>query len=165
MSRPTSILNASVLAIFLSPVYLAAQATAPPNVAPPQGEQRQPAAPTEDVKMTGCLAPAGNAAGANSEANTGAKYVLRTVPAGKTESGEYALQPATPEIKLQSYAGQKVEVTARRAGTADPLSKPQSNEGVSPSQPAGSTGMETIPPPSGRTLMVSAVKVIASSCQ
>ena len=163
MSRPTSILSASVLAILLSPAYLSAQATAPPNVAPPQGEQREPAATTDEVKMTGCLAPAG--AGANSEPNTGAKYVLRTVPAGKTETGEYALQPATPEIKLQSYTGRKVEVTGRRAGTDDPLSKPQSNEGVSPSQPAGSTGMETIPPPSGRTLMVTAVKVIASSCQ
>ena len=163
MSRPTSILSVSVLAVLLSPASLAAQSTAPPNIAPPQGEQRQPAATIDEIKMTGCVA-AGSAAGAGSEANTGSKYVLRTVPAGKTDSGEYALQPATPEIKLESYAGRKVEVTARRAGTADPLSKPQSNEGVSPSQPAGSTGMETIPPPSGRTLMVSAVKVIASSC-
>jgi len=163
VTRPTSIVIARVLAILLAPAYLAAQSTAPPNVAPPHGDQRQPAATTDEVKMTGCLAPAG--AGANSEGNSGAKYVLRTVPAGKTETGEYALQPATPEIKLQSYTGQKVEVTGRRAGTDDPLSKPQSNEGVSPSQPAGSSGMETIPPPSGRTLMVSAVKVIASSCQ
>jgi hypothetical protein len=60
--------------------------------------------------------------------------------------------------------GRKVEITGSPAGTADALSKPQSNEGVSTSQPS-STGMETIPPPTGRTLLVSAVRVIASSCQ
>ena len=72
MSRPTSILSVSVLAVLLSPASLAAQSTAPPNIAPPQGEQRQPAATTDEVKMTGCVA-AGNAAGAGTEANTGSK--------------------------------------------------------------------------------------------
>jgi hypothetical protein len=162
----SSIARAIAAATVLSTAPLAAQSTAPPNVAPPQGEQRQPAATTEEMKITGCLSAAANAGAATGEANNASKYQLKTTPVGKTDAGEYALlQPGTPDLKLESYVGRKVEITARPAATADPLSKPQSNEGVSTSQPSGSTGMETIPPPSGRTLVVSAVKVIASSCQ
>jgi hypothetical protein len=160
-----SIVRGAAAAVVLSAATLAAQSTAPPNIAPPQGEQRQPAITADEMKITGCLSATSNAGAAIGEANNASKFLLKTTPAGKTEAGEYALQPSTPDVKLQSYAGRKVEVTARPAGTADPLSKPQSNEGVSTSQPSGSTGMETIPPPSGRTLVVSSVRVIASSCQ
>ena len=113
-----------------------AQSTAPPNIAAPQGEQRQPTAAADEVKITGCLAAAANAGAATGEANKASKFVLKTTPAGKTDAVEYALQPATPDVKLQSHAGHKVEITGRPAGTADALSKPQSNEGVSTSQPS-----------------------------
>jgi hypothetical protein len=157
-------IRALAATVALSSTALAAQSTSPPNIAAPQGEQRQPAAPADDMKITGCLTASENAGAVTGETNNASKFVLRTTPAGKTESGAYALQPATPDLKLQSYVGRKVEITGSPAGTADALSKPQSNEGVSTSQPS-STGMETIPPPTGRTLLVSAVRVIASSCQ
>ena len=162
----SSTLETITAAVVLSAVTLAAQSTSPPNIAPPQGEQRQPAATAEEMKVTGCLSAAANAGAAAGETNSAAKFLLTTMPATeKSEVTKYALQPEKPDLKLESYAGRKVEITAHTSGTADSLSQPQSNAGVSPSQPGGSTGMETIPPPTGRTLLVSAVRVIASSCQ
>jgi hypothetical protein len=141
-----------------------AQSTAPPNIAAPQGVPTQAPAAADEIKITGCLSATANAGAATGEANNASKFLLKTTPAGKTEASEYALQPATPNVKLRAYAGRLVEITGRAAGTADALSQPQSNRGISPSQPSGSTGMETIPPPSGRTLLVSAVRVISSGC-
>jgi hypothetical protein len=164
MTRPTTF-GAIAIAFALSPFATAAQSTSPPNIAAPQGEQRQPAANAGEVKMTGCLAAAGNAGSAAGQANSAAKFLLKSKSTGTSDAAEYALQPATPDVKLQSYAGRTVEITGRPAGTADALSKPQSNEGVSTSQPSGSTGMETIPPPTGRTLVVSSVRTISSSCR
>lgn len=165
MTRPSTF-GAIAIAIVLSPFAMAAQSTSPPNIAAPQGEQRQPTASAGEIKLTGCLTAAANAGKATGEANSAAKFLLKSKPAeGASDAAEYALQPATPDVKLQSYAGRTVEVTGHPAGTADALSKPQSNEGVSTSQPSGSTGMETIPPPTGRTLVVSSVRTISSSCR
>ncbi len=165
MTRRPANARAIVAATVLSFGALAmAQSTAPPNIAAPQGEQRQPTAAADEVKVTGCLAAAANAGAATGEANNASPFVLKTTPAG-ADAVAYALQPATPDVKLQAHAGHKVEITGRPAGTADALSKPQSNEGVSTSQPSGSTGMETIPPPSGKTLLVSSVRMISSSCR
>jgi hypothetical protein len=164
MTRPR-LFAALVIAAVLSPRLAAAQSTSPPNIAAPQGEQRQATAAANEIKVTGCLTATASAAAVTGEANSASKFLLKTTPDGKSEAAEYALQPATPDVKLQSYAGRKVEITARPAGTADALSKPQSNEGVSTSQPSGSTGMETIPPPTGRTLLVSSVRTISSACQ
>jgi hypothetical protein len=164
MTRPP-IVGAITIAIVLSPLAATAQSTSPPNIAAPQGEQRQATAAAGEIKVTGCLSAAANAGAATGESNSAAKFLLKAKPAGSPEAAEYALQPATPDVKLQSYAGRTVEITGRPAGTADALSKPQSNEGVSTSQPSGSTGMETIPPPTGRTLVVSSVRTISSSCR
>jgi hypothetical protein len=164
MTRPP-IVAALVIAAVLAPRLAAAQSTSPPNIAAPQGEQRQAPAVANEKKLTGCLTATANAGAATGEANSASKFLLKTTPEGKVDAEEYALQPATPDVKLQSYAGRKVEITARPAGAADALSKPQSNEGVSTSQPGGSTGMETIPPPTGRTLLVSSLRTISSTCQ
>jgi hypothetical protein len=142
-----------------------AQSTAPPNIAAPQGLQKEATAAANEIKITGCLSATANAGAAIGEANNASKFLLKTTAAGKTEAVDYALQPATPDVKLQSHAGHTVEITGRPAGTDDALSQPQSNAGVSTSQPSGSTGMETIPPPSGRTLLVSSVRMVSSSCQ
>jgi hypothetical protein len=141
-----------------------AQSTAPPNIAAPQGLQKEATAAANEIKITGCLSATANAGAATGEANNASKFLLKTT-AARTEAVDYALQPATPDVKLQAHAGHMVEITGRPAGTADALSQPQSNAGVSTSQPSGSTGMETIPPPSGRTLLVSSVRMISSSCQ
>jgi hypothetical protein len=165
MTRP-DISRAIVAAGLLSVGALAmAQSTAPPNIAAPQGLQKQAIEVADEIKVTGCLSAAANAGAATGEANNASKFLLKTTPAGKTETVNYALQPATPDVKLESHAGHTVEITGRPPGTADTLSQPQSNAGVSTSQPSGSTGMETIPPPSGRTLLVSSVRMISSSCQ
>jgi hypothetical protein len=142
-----------------------AQSTAPPNIAAPQGVAKQATATADEIKITGCLSATEKAGAATGEANNASKFLLKATSAGKTEAIQYALQPATPDVKLQSHTGHTVEITGRPAGTADALSQPQSNAGVSTSQPSGSTGMETIPPPSGRTLLVSSVRMISSSCQ
>lgn len=142
-----------------------AQSTAPPNIAAPQGVPKQATAAADEIKITGCLSATAKAGAATGEANNASKFLLKTTSAEKTEPIQYALQPATPDVKLQSHTGHTVEITGRPAGTADALSQPQSNAGVSTSQPSGSTGMETIPPPSSRTLLVSSVRMISSSCQ
>jgi hypothetical protein len=164
MTRPF-VFGAIAFATVLWSGPLAAQSTSPPNIAAPQGEQRQPPPNAKEIKVTGCLSAAASAGIAAAEANNASKFMLKTAPAGSTEAVEYALQPGTPDVKLEVHAGHKVEITGRAAGTADALSNPQSNEGVSTSQPSGSTGMETIPPPTGRTLLVSSIRMISSSCQ
>jgi hypothetical protein len=164
MTRP-SIFTVIAAATFLSASAVSAQSTSPPNIAAPQGEQRKPPTAAQEIKVTGCLTASSNAGAATGEANNASKFLLKTIPTGKTDAVDYALQPATSDVKLQAHAGHKVEITARPAGTADALSNPQSNEGVSASQPSGSAGMETIPPPTGRTLLVSSVRMISSSCQ
>jgi hypothetical protein len=166
MTRRPAIARTTLAASVLSFGALAmAQSPAPPNIAAPQGEQRQAPAAADEVKVTGCLTAAANAGAVTGEANNASPFLLKTTPAATSDAVAYALQPATPEVKLQAHAGHKVEITGRPAGTADALSKPQSNEGVSTSQPSGSTGMETIPPPSGKTLLVSSVRMISSSCR
>jgi len=164
MKRP-SIFRTIAAATVLSSGVVAAQSTSPPNIAAPQGEQRQPVADAQDIKVIGCLTASANAGAATGETNNASKFFLKTTAPGKPDAVDYALQPATPDVKLQVHAGHKVEITGRPAGTADAMSKPQSNEGVSTSQPSGSTGMETIPPPTGRTLLVSSVRMLSSSCQ
>jgi hypothetical protein len=165
MTRPYMFSAIVAASLAWSGALALAQATAPPNIAAPQGEQRHAATPAEEIKITGCLSAAANAGVTTREANNASQFLLKTTAAGKTDAVDYALQPATPDVKLQPHAGHKVEITARPAGAADALSQPQSNEGVSTSQPSGSTGMETIPPPSSRTLLVSSVRMISSSCQ
>jgi hypothetical protein len=164
--RPVIVRTIVAASVLSSGVFAMAQSTAPPNIAAPQGEQRQAPADAGEVKVTGCLSAAANAGAAIGETNNASQFLLKTMPAeGKSNTVAYALQPATPDVKLQPHAGHKVEITGRAAGTADALSEPQSNEGVSTSQPSGSTGMETIPPPTGKTLLVSSVRMISSSCR
>jgi hypothetical protein len=166
----------------------AAQSSAPPppNVAAPQGQERQAAEPTEEVTVKGCLTAAPSAGTSAATTSSGAGFLLKVAPvaAGRNEtpspsgtssrapespssqtgSMDYALQPATPDVKLQPHIGHTIEIKGHAAAAGDPLSKPQSNEGVSTSQPSGSTGIETIPPPSSRALMVTSVRMISSTC-
>jgi hypothetical protein len=173
--------------LLLAARVAAAQSTAPapPNIAAPQGQQRDAPQATEEVTVKGCLTAPTGAGGSAATTSSGAGFLLKTAPvaSGRNESPspsgtssrapespssqtgsiDYVLQPATPDVKLQPHVGHTVEIKGR-AAAADPLSKPQSNEGVSTSQPSGSTGMETIPPPSSRALLVTSVRMISSSC-
>jgi hypothetical protein len=184
--RPSMMIVGAGLMLAARVAVAQSSAPAPPNVAAPQGQQRDAPQATEEVTIKGCLTAAAGAGASAATTSTGAGFVLKTAPvaAGRNESPspsgtsarapespssqtgsiDYALQPATPDVKLQPHVGHTIEITGRAAATADPLSKPQSNEGVSTSQPSGSTGMETIPPPSSRALLVTAVRMISSSC-
>src|SRR6185295_1868984 len=103
MTRP-SIFGAITIAIVMSPLAATAQSTSPPNIAAPQGEQRQATAAAGEIKVTGCLSAAANAGAATGESNSAAKFLLKAKPAGSAGAADYALQPATPDVKLQSYA-------------------------------------------------------------
>jgi hypothetical protein len=180
--RQPSVMIVALCATLVAAVAAAQSAApAPPNVAAPQGEQRQSPQATEEVTVTGCLIASPGAGASAATTSSGAGFVLKSAPvaAGQNEtpspSGtasrapenpsspggiDYALQPATPDVKLQPHIGHTIEIKGRAAATADPLSKPQSNEGVSSSQPSGSTGMETIPPPTSRALLVTSIREI-----
>jgi hypothetical protein len=176
--RWPSVMIAAV-AMMLASRAATAQSSAPPppNVAAPQGQERQAAEPTEEVTVKGCLTAAPNAGTSAATTSSGAGFLLKAAPvaAGRNETpsptGTSSRSPESPssqtggmDYALQPAIGHTVEIKGHAAAEADPLSKPQSNEGVSTSQPSGSTGIETIPPPSSRALMVTSVRMISSSC-
>ena len=97
-----------------------AQSTAPPNVAAPKGLQKEATAAANEIKITGCLSATANAGAAIGEANNASKFLLKTTAAGKTEAVDYALQPATPDVKLQSHARHTVEITGRQFRVVGP---------------------------------------------
>jgi hypothetical protein len=180
--------------VLLSPTHARAQtpaAPAPPNVAPAQGQQRQQQTASQEIVLRGCLASASaseSSKGATSSggaAAAGSQFLLRVAPvaagqndvpspsgtssrapesASQQKSGNYVLQPASEDVKLQSYVGQTIEVKGHTVTEPDTLSTPGTNAGVSTSQPSGSSGMETIPPPQGKAVLVTSVRTISSSC-
>ena len=138
---------AGIALSLLSPSTSDAQNPPPPNIAAPQ---TAPAPPTETasapVTLTGCLERAKPSVATTPPATT---YVLRSLPATSTSDGRavvYSVLSDSPSVKLEQHVGHRVTIT----GTLKVATNQQpglSNQGVSPSTPSGSTGMETMPKP------------------
>jgi hypothetical protein len=148
--------------------------TAPPNVAPPQPTDPAAMSPSAPVTLTGCLergkaVPAESRPGAPPLPGAGqTPFVLRTLgppsssaPAASNPSATdpkaqpkaehpviYALVAAKDNVRFDAHVGHKVTLTGtlRAAMNQQPG---MSNQGISPSTPSGSTGMETAPRPAG----------------
>lgn len=155
----------------------------------PEGRAQQPERPDPEapVTLTGCLErgtgtasdsakprPEGDAAEAPQQ------YVL-VEPGGEGESTatRYTVVPEAGRIDLAPHVGQQVQVSGRIA-VAVQMPETRSNEGVSPSMPSGSSGMETMPParptegtqahvpaapPATSTVTVTAIRMLAAKCR
>ncbi len=156
----------------------------------PDGRAQQPERPEPEasVTLTGCLtrgtdAPSDRAAPrpGGEAAEAPQPYVL-VVQGGEGEStaARYTVVPEAGRIDLAPHVGQQVQVRGRLVVTTQgPESR--SNEGVSPSMPGGSTGMETMPPPqptegtapahgpaaapAASTVTVTSIRMVAAQCQ
>jgi len=106
-------------------------------------------------------------------------YVLRSEPAAGTAEGRgvvYNLIASGPAVRLEKHVGHRVQLsgTLRVATNQQPG---LSNQGVSPSTPSGSTGMETMPKPDpmagaqsdapsvAQPIFVEALKMIEGGCK
>ncbi len=130
--------------------------TTPPNIAAPQPAPDPAAQASAPVTLTGCL----ERSKPQSLSDTGktppaanvdppTAYVLRSEPAAGTAEGQavvYNLIASGPAVRLEKHVGHRVQLsgTLRVATNQQPG---LSNQGVSPSTPSGSTGMETMPKP------------------
>jgi hypothetical protein len=150
----TAGLAAAVL-LFASPAK-AQTPTTPPNIAAPQPTPAPAAPPSAPVTLTGCIERTkpqslsdGGKTPPASNVNPATAYVLRSEPApGAAESQPvvYHLISTGPAVRLAEHIGHRVQLT----GTLRVATNQQpglSNQGVSPSTPSGSTGMETMPKP------------------
>ena len=135
----------------------AAPPTTPPNIAAPQPAP-DPVAQTSSapVTLTGCLErskPQSLSDGGKTpppvNVNPPTAYVLRSEPAAGTAEGQavvYNLIASGQAVRLDQHVGHRVQLS----GTLRMVTNQQpglSNQGVSPSTPSGSTGMETMPKP------------------
>jgi hypothetical protein len=132
--------------------------TTPPNVAAPQPTPAPASAAqiSAPITLTGCLertkpqslSDAGKTP-PPSNVNPPTAYVLRSEPAAGDVEGRavvYNLISAGPSVPFHQHVGHRVQLT----GTLRVSTNQQpglSNQGVSPSTPSGSTGMETMPKP------------------
>ena len=135
----------------------AAPPTTPPNIAAPQPTPVDPAAQTSaPVTLTGCLERSKPQSLSDSgktpppvNVDPPTAYVLRSEPAAGTAEGQavvYNLIATGPSVRLEQHRGHRVQIS----GTLRMITNQQpglSNQGVSPSMPSGSTGMETMPKP------------------
>jgi hypothetical protein len=175
------------LALLVIPAPAAGQTppTTPPNVAAPHpSPDPKAAASSAPVTLTGCLErakPASTTDGRHTQpANTNppTAFALRTE--ATTASGSsgvvYKVLSSGPSVQLDQHVGHRVEVTGtlRMATNQQPG---MSNQGVSPSTPSGSTGMETTPtaePATGapgdapsvtQPIFVDSLKMIGGPCK
>jgi hypothetical protein len=124
---------------------------APPNIVMPQPTP-DPGVASAPVTLTGCLQrPQATAPGQQDKPHgvtPASAFVLRTAGASGQPPVTYHLIASTKSIDLSSHLNHRVEITGtlRAATNKQPG---MSNEGVSPSTPSGSTGVETIPQPPG----------------
>ncbi|HEX7087051.1 MAG TPA: hypothetical protein VF198_11840 [Vicinamibacterales bacterium] len=150
----------------------------------PEGTAQQPERPDPDapVMLTGCLergtaAPSDRTAppAGNEAAEAPQQYVL-VVRGGDGEPAvtRYTVVPEAGRIDLAPHVGHQIQVRGRIAVAAQDR-KSRGNEGVSPSMPGGSSGMETMPParptgeapaapPAASTVTVTAIRMLAAKC-
>lgn len=178
------------VALLMAPSSATAQTPpppAPPNVAAPHPSPDPKAvAASAPVTLTGCLerskpssASAGPSTPATAPMNSPTMFVLRTNPTTPSSGGRgvvYNIVSLAPSVRLEAHVGHTVEVTGtlRMATNQQPG---MSNEGVSPSTPSGSTGMETTPtsepataaqgatPSVTQPLFVESLKMIDGACK
>jgi hypothetical protein len=186
MSWNPTAAGALVVALLAGPAGAQTPSQAPASPAPPNVAQPHPtpdpqaAAP---LTLTGCLARSDSAAqpGANADrAGRGpaVEFVLKVAGKDGAAPVTYPVVAATDGVKLAPHVGHRIEITgAYRIATNQQAGL--SNQGVSPSTPSGSTGMETLPRPGdgateptavSRTLVaqplfVSSVKMVSGRCQ
>lgn len=159
----------------------------PPNVAAPHPSPAPAAAQASaPVTLTGCLerstatsAPTRGKEAARAEASPSTAYVLRTAPtttSGSDSGVVYNVISASKAVKLEEHVGHRVEITATMRVAANQQAG-LTNQGVSPSTPSGSTGMETLPKPDpgapaqpggpsvAQPLFVESLKMLEGSCK
>jgi hypothetical protein len=133
------------------------------------------------VTLTGCLErskPAGVTDGRAQTPSTtkpATAFVLRTdaaTPANDSRGVVYKIISSGPSVRFDEHVGHRVEVTGTlQLATNQPPA--MSNQGVSPSTPSGSTGMETIPaagpggqmPSVTQPIFVESLKMIDTACK
>lgn len=147
------------VALLVVPSTVGAQTppAAPPNIAVPHpSPDPKVAASSAPVTLTGCLerskpstvADDGRRTQSAANTNPSTAFVLRAdaTTAAKGSGVVYNVISSGPSVRLDQHVGHRVEVTGtlRMATNQQPG---MSNQGVSPSTPSGSTGMETLPGP------------------
>lgn len=177
-----------VAVLLLAPPPAAAQTppATPPNVAAPHpSPDPKAAASSAPVTLTGCLErskPPGVTDGRSTQpaadTNPATAFVLRTegTTASSGSGVVYKIISSGPSVRLDQHVGHRVEVTGtlRMATNQQPG---MTNQGVSPSTPSGSTGMETTPtteptkavqgdtPSVTQPIFVESLKMIGAGCK
>ena len=159
MTRSLCMAAGIAVAGLLLPSTSVAQNPPPPNIAaPPTAPSPQAAEASAPVTLTGCLE---RSKPPNPPPATA--YVLRSekgTTAADARTVVYSLIANGPSVKLDQHVGHRVTIT----GTLRVATNQQpglSNQGVSPSTPSGSTGMETLPKPDPMAPASSAVSSLA----
>ena len=174
MTRSLCVAAGIVVARLLLPSTSAAQNPPPPNIAAPQtAPTPQAAEPSAPVTLTGCLERSKPPNPAPTTA-----YVLRSEPSTTATDARavvYSLVANGPSVKLDQHVGHRVTITGTLK--VDTNQQPGlSNQGVSPSTPSGSTGMETMPKPDpmapahavsslAQPIFVDSVKMLEGGCK
>ena len=130
--------------------------TTPPNIAAPQPSPDPSAQNSAPITLTGCLERSKPLSLADSgktpppsNVDPATAYVLRSESsegASENRGVVYNLIATGPSVRLEQHRGHRVQIS----GTLRMTTNQQpglSNQGVSPSMPSGSTGMETMPKP------------------
>lgn len=159
-----------------------------------QPAQAAPESTAAPITLVGCLtradAETSGAQAAKDKETASPQYVLRVSSkdsratsddAGSTAGTRYHLVPSSTDLRLGDHVNHQVEIRGRlKVDPAGPQSR--TNQGISPSVPSGSTGMETIPPPGDKPeartttdagpempvptmVTVTSLRMIASSCK
>ncbi|HEX7084918.1 MAG TPA: hypothetical protein VF198_01040 [Vicinamibacterales bacterium] len=186
-----ALIPAGAFVLTLSMAAVAQTPGASSQTPQPEGTARQPERPDAEapVTLTGCLERRTAAPSDRMRPHTGneaseapQQYVL-VVRGGDGEPAatRYTVVPEAGRIDLAPHVGQQVQVRGRLA-VAVPDRKSRGNEGVSPSMPGGSSGMETMPPPrpteeaqapdhapaappAASTVTVTAIRMLAATCR
>jgi hypothetical protein len=159
MNPSLCVATSVVAAVLLVPAPSIAQTpTPPPNIAAPQPTPDPKTAQTAPapVTLTGCLERTkplsfkdGGKTPPPTHTDPATAYVLRAEPSTGDTAGSavvYNLISTGPAVKFEEHRGHRVQIS----GTLRMTTNQQpglSNQGVSPSTPSGSTGMETMPKP------------------
>ena len=188
MNPSLSVAASIAVAALLVPAPSIAQTpTPPPNIAAPHPSPDPRTAQTSaPVTLTGCLERSkplslkdGGKTPPPTHTDPATAYVLRSEPStGDTAAGAviYNLISTGPGVKFEEHRGHRVQIT----GTLRMATNQQpglSNQGVSPSTPSGSTGMETMPKPDpmvsaqadvpsvSQPILVQSLKMLEGGCK
>jgi hypothetical protein len=159
MNPSLSVAASIATAVLLVPAPSIAQTpTAPPNIAAPQPtpDPRTSQTASAPVTLTGCLERSKPLSLADNgktppptNTDPATAYVLRSEPSAGDTAGStvvYNLISTGPAVKFEEHRGHRVQLTGTLRVTTNQQAG-MSNQGVSPSTPSGSTGMETMPKP------------------